>query len=341
MKTAHIPVIRNSYLNLFREVADSNSCRNHVSQRQLNLPNNLENKPGSYVSLREALLFAQHAAGHDDIEAFALAVGGRLQISSFDSPLCDLLMASTTLGMALDQFVRLADRECSEVHYELLQQGDEIHIRSVSGYAWQSDAEYFGEWIQIMSLLAVVRHFAGDSWSPSTILLQRDGEVGQCIAEEFPLTQIRAGQAVTGMTFPASLLRLSTISNSLREKPVEIDRSQYTESGGVTWNFPNSLKEIIKSYLDDGYPHINFAANIVGCSVRTLQRRLKICDLSYTDVVNQARFEIASTMLSNPSTKVIDAAYAVGYEDPAHFTRAFRRITGVTPNEYRKLNYLH
>ena len=341
MKTAHIPVIRNSYLNLFREVADSNSCSNHVSQRQLNLPNNLENKPGSYVSLREALLFAQHAAGHDDIEAFALAVGRRLQISSFDSPLCDFLMASTTLGMALDYFVRLADRECSDVNYELLQQGDEIHIRSVSGYALGSDADYFGEWIQIMSLLAVVRHFAGNSWSPSSISLKRGAELGQCIAEEFPLTQIRTGQAVTGMSFPASLLHLSTITNSSCEKPVEIDRSQDTESDEVTWNFPSSLKVIIKSYLDDGYPDINFAANIVGCSVRTLQRRLKTFDTSYKEIVQQARFEMASTLLSNPNTRVIDAAYAVGYEDPAHFTRAFRSFTGVTPNEYRKLNYLH
>ncbi len=34
--------------------------------------------------------------------------------------------------------------------------------------------------------------------------------------------------------------------------------------------------------------------------------------------------------------KVIDVAFMAGYESPQHFTRAFRRFTGVTPTAYRR-----
>jgi AraC-like DNA-binding protein len=40
-------------------------------------------------------------------------------------------------------------------------------------------------------------------------------------------------------------------------------------------------------------------------------------------------------MLKDPNTKVADVSYQLGYSDPTHFTRAFRRIAGVNPRQYR------
>jgi AraC-like DNA-binding protein len=37
-----------------------------------------------------------------------------------------------------------------------------------------------------------------------------------------------------------------------------------------------------------------------------------------------------------PDAKIIDVAYATGYADPAHLARAFRRMAGVTPREFRE-----
>ena len=63
---------------------------------------------------------------------------------------------------------------------------------------------------------------------------------------------------------------------------------------------------------------------------------LRSLGLTYSDLVQQARFEAAAELLKNPDTKIIDVAFDVGYEDPSHFARAFRRVSGITPREFRR-----
>ncbi len=79
------------------------------------------------------------------------------------------------------------------------------------------------------------------------------------------------------------------------------------------------------------------AAELMGFSRRTLQRHLKAANLTYSQLLDRARYETATRMLSHPAVKVIDVAYHCGYEDPSHFIRAFRRIAGTSPGQYKRL----
>jgi AraC-like DNA-binding protein len=42
-------------------------------------------------------------------------------------------------------------------------------------------------------------------------------------------------------------------------------------------------------------------------------------------------------LLEDPDAKILDIAFQLGYSDPAHFTRAFRKWTSISPNAYREL----
>ncbi|MGB5570644.1 MAG: helix-turn-helix transcriptional regulator, partial [Sedimenticolaceae bacterium] len=92
----------------------------------------------------------------------------------------------------------------------------------------------------------------------------------------------------------------------------------------------------IRPYLADGYPTVELAAELAGISVRTLQRRLSQCHVSYSDLVKHLRFEVAADLLADPRNNVIDAACEVGFSDPSHFSRAFRQMAGVSPREFRR-----
>jgi two-component system response regulator YesN len=52
--------------------------------------------------------------------------------------------------------------------------------------------------------------------------------------------------------------------------------------------------------------------------------------------VQEARFDLAREMLIDPSIKIVDVAFAAGYENQQHFSRAFRRHACVSPTVFRR-----
>ena len=49
------------------------------------------------------------------------------------------------------------------------------------------------------------------------------------------------------------------------------------------------------------------------------------------------RMEKASDLMHAPTLAIGDIARSVGYEDPLMFSKAFKKIKGLSPREYRKM----
>ena len=47
------------------------------------------------------------------------------------------------------------------------------------------------------------------------------------------------------------------------------------------------------------------------------------------------RIERAKALLTDPAWRIHEIAGQVGYNDVAHFSKSFKKITGKTPVEYR------
>jgi two-component system, response regulator YesN len=55
-----------------------------------------------------------------------------------------------------------------------------------------------------------------------------------------------------------------------------------------------------------------------------------------TEYINIQRVNEAIYIMKNPSISITDAAYMVGFNDLAYFTKVFKKLKGITPSEYRK-----
>lgn len=61
---------------------------------------------------------------------------------------------------------------------------------------------------------------------------------------------------------------------------------------------------------------------------------------SFSDILNNTRIEQAKKLLEDPSLRIGDIADMVGFLDMAHFSRVFKKQTGISANEYRnKINH--
>jgi AraC-like DNA-binding protein len=82
------------------------------------------------------------------------------------------------------------------------------------------------------------------------------------------------------------------------------------------------------------YKHLHW--HEVDTLKKHLQRMMKEHGLGYSELLNEARQHYALEKLKSPSIKISDIAFQLGYRDAAHFTRAFKRWTGMTPSQYSK-----
>lgn len=56
---------------------------------------------------------------------------------------------------------------------------------------------------------------------------------------------------------------------------------------------------------------------------------------SFSELLNNIRIEKAKELLKDPSLRIGDIADMVGFLDMAHFSRVFKKQTGISANEYR------
>ena len=69
---------------------------------------------------------------------------------------------------------------------------------------------------------------------------------------------------------------------------------------------------------------------------RTLQRRLGALGATFPGVVRAARAAAAGRLLAESALPLGAVGFACGFADQPHFTRQFRRQTGMTPAAYRR-----
>lgn len=60
--------------------------------------------------------------------------------------------------------------------------------------------------------------------------------------------------------------------------------------------------------------------------------------MSLATYITLKRMEKAKDLLLDPYRKIVDVADLVGYSDLNYFSKAFKKVTGLTPSEYRSKN---
>jgi AraC-like DNA-binding protein len=181
--------------------------------------------------------------------------------------------------------------------------------------------------------IATLRSVLGPEWTPSALRVPDHGRSWTDALGLDTRIEVRAGQDHVAVAIPRALLPAPIPAVPLPS--AEAVRRQLAESAPPE-TFVESVCLAIRSLLAEQRPHVELVAAAAGWSPRTLQRRLAEAGWTFSGLLDRCRMERARELLARSELRAIDVAYELGYHDPANFTRAFRRWSGVTPRDYRR-----
>lgn len=95
------------------------------------------------------------------------------------------------------------------------------------------------------------------------------------------------------------------------------------------------VESLLMPVLHTGKASMDQVAGKLGVSRQTLFRRLKTEGVTFEQVLDDLRHRLAVHYLAGKKVSVNETAYLVGFSDPAAFSRAFKRWTGVSPRTVR------
>jgi len=98
----------------------------------------------------------------------------------------------------------------------------------------------------------------------------------------------------------------------------------------------DQVKAVLRRSLAGRRPDLRDVARELASSPRTLQRRLGDLGVSFHQVLEEARRDLASHYLRHSSLELTEIGYLLGYEDPNSFVRAFTRWEGMPPGRWRE-----
>ncbi len=117
---------------------------------------------------------------------------------------------------------------------------------------------------------------------------------------------------------------LAMVSNQL------VVRQEHPEPPMVT-----RAKEFIEEHQAEDLSLTDVARAVNASTFYFCKVFKKSTGINFTDFVSRVRIEKAKNLALNPNLRISEIAFEVGFQSLTHFNRVFKRITGMSPTEYR------
>lgn len=331
-RLGYLPLTRASGLTPFVSFLRSIGAPVERMIAAVRLPLRAFGEPETLLPLLNAWQLLDEAARQEDIATLGFDVGSRTPVESLGA-FGLLIRQSVTLRQALDTAEQLVSTLSSGCRIRLEPQGHRVWIHHqilLPGAPGSLQATCYA----LTLIENLVRLAAGAAWHPSAVQLAIPPDPEVNALELFAGAALRFRQPTSAIAVPAALL--SRPLPALRQpREVRSDAIAWLQASAPARDLAGSVRQCLKVQLADGFPDIGLTAEAAGLSVRTLQRRLFAQGFEYSALLEQVRFERAVELLRGTDAKIVDIAHELGYQEAASFTRAFRRWTGLSPQEFR------
>jgi AraC-like DNA-binding protein len=263
---------------------------------------------------------------------FGLLVGQQATLDSLRL-VGSLMRASETLGDAL---------RALEAHLKAQYRGAAVYVEIGTGVAALSLAFYepMGKGASyiyeggLATLVRAVRELCSPDWAPTEVLIPRRVPADVGPYHTFFRAPVRFNEETAAVVFPAGLLswRLPSanpaVRTALEQRIIELERAAPPD-------LVDELRRIVRLELLKRRSSAREVARRFSVHRRTLARYLKAAGTGLRTVADQVRFEVAQQLLAETDISLVQISAALDFSEPAAFTHAFEKWSGVAPSIWR------
>ena len=292
------------------------------------------NKQDARIGVASQIVFLELAAKalKEPLLGFSLARDGDLRRIGL---LYYAAASSETLGDALDRAQRYSSIANAGVVLECSEAGNFTIALRYAGVARHSDRQQME--LFVTTIIRVCRALTGRRLAPTTVRLVHRRAGGSSELEKFFGCRIEFGADTDEIIFDrkAAQLRLVGADPYLNEILLHYCDQALTHRRSSASSLRITIENAITPLLPHGKARLDAVAQKLGVSSRTLARRLTAEGLSFGEILNQLRSDLATHYLGEASLSISQIAWLVGYQGVSTFSHGCKRWTGMNPKKMR------
>ncbi|MUJ37734.1 helix-turn-helix domain-containing protein [Aliivibrio fischeri] len=336
-RSNNIQLVTKDSVKIFSTIFKELDSKSHLLLREATIPIDIiDDDKRHYLYLPESCLKNLMEVLSRNVENHRLGVlFWRLCKDTYIPSFIERLTVGGDLKSTLNEFSNLLISDSTNAKVYLQEKGGTWWlVREKSGIdePWFKFAEMFS----VIFMCELLRNLTSHEWAPSRIGIRYDNDSDFLALPALKSVQFFTERPVTAIEIPKAFIykkvnliqkqRIHNISNN----PLNIKNICFVEQ----------FKMAISPYLPVGKLPIKLAAEILRMNVRTLQRKLKNEGSVYQVLIEEMCFELITRDIVETTKPITIIATQYGYSDAGHFSRAFKRIYGMSPTLYRKNNSL-
>ena len=290
--------------------------------------------PAARVAVRNQIKFLNLVADvlHDDFLGIRLAqnfdlreLGLLYYVQASSGTLSEALQRVARYSSIMNEGVRLTCRKRKDISMT-------FEYRGVSRLGDRHQIEFF-----VTTLLRLCRQLAGRQLSPSRVkLVHRRTELPATFKALFGC-DIVFGSDADEVVYP-QLVKSLPIANAdpyLDSLLLKYCDDALSKRRGLPGTWRLRVENAIAPLLPHGQADMPEVAQRLGMGRRTLARRLESEGLTFVEVLDGLRFDLAKRYLREPDMPIAEVAWLLGYRETSAFNHAFKRWTGKSPKQVR------
>lgn len=244
-------------------------------------------------------------------------------------------MSSATFGAAMERKARYWRLVWGDP-YEIRTRGDEVMAILTPGGPQPAYGQARID-MELASLLGFGRRFTGVDFSPRRVTLRQARPTWDAAYAEVFGCPVLFSQPDDSIVFAREDVERPLLSrNAQVAELVAAGADAALQRMGETGLLERASR-VVDDLLQGDEPSLGAVAAKLFMSERSLQRRLAAESLRFTDLLDRRREAAARRYFASDTASADDVAFLLGFATPSSFYRAFKRWTGHTPQEWRRV----